>query len=84
MLSLCSRINEPVLFPRALCLCRLSEDATKSSISPTSTDQILGFVDGNLKTKRKEMKDSVFLGFFFCVSFLRAYVFLSKYCNFIL
>jgi hypothetical protein len=84
MLPLCSRINEPALFPRALCLCWLSEDATKSSISPTSTDQIPGFVDGNPKTKRKEMRDSVSLGFFFCVSFLRAYIFPSEYCNFIL
>jgi hypothetical protein len=28
-----------------------------------STDQIPGFVDGNPKTKRKEMRDSVSLGF---------------------
>uniref|UniRef100_A0A2N9ILQ9 Uncharacterized protein n=1 Tax=Fagus sylvatica TaxID=28930 RepID=A0A2N9ILQ9_FAGSY len=56
-IPLCSGINEPALFPRASCLCQSSEDATKSSTSPTSTDQILGFVDGNPKTKRKEMKD---------------------------
>jgi hypothetical protein len=84
VLPLCNGINELALFSRALCLCRSSEDATKSSTSPTSTDQIPGFVDGNPKTKRKEMRDSVSLGFFFCVCFLRAYVFLSEYFNFIL
>ena len=63
-IPLCSGINEPALFPRALCLCRSSEDATKSSTSPMSIDQILGFIDGNPKAKRKEMKDSISVGFF--------------------
>ena len=62
-MPLCSGINEPALFPCTLCFCRSSEDATKSSTSPISTDQILGFVDGNPKAKRKEMRDSVSLGF---------------------
>ena len=78
-IPLCSEINEPTFFPRASCLCQSSEDATKSSTSPTSTDQILGFVDGNPKTKRKEMRDSVF-----CVCNFLACVFLSEYYNFIL
>jgi hypothetical protein len=35
-----------------------------------------------LRQREKEMRDSVSLGF--CVCFLRACVFLSEYCNFIL
>jgi hypothetical protein len=47
-----------------------------------SIDQILGLVDGNPKAKRKEMRDSVSLGFL-CLQ-LSTCVFLSEYCNFIL
>jgi hypothetical protein len=45
-----------------------------------STNQILGFVDGNPKTKRKEMRDSVFVSAaFYCAFFcLNIAIF---YCN---
>ena len=52
-----------------LVLVPVSEYATKSSTSPTSTDQILGLIDGNPKAKKKEMRDSISLGFFVFAAF---------------